>query len=93
MSFPSYRGTPFAGSLLPIIPCDATLTEKSKIAPENLGKIPGLKYASGWSGFPAWTATKIGEGVFPVWDSWYPKDEQTIGLQSRLFLGVDGDAQ
>jgi hypothetical protein len=91
MQFTNYAGTPLAPWLLPIIPCDATLTAGSKIAEDNLGKIPGLKYPNGWSGFPGWTATKINEKAFPAWDSWYPKDECTIGMQSRLFPGIDAD--
>jgi hypothetical protein len=91
MSFTNYAGTPFAPWLLPIIPCDATLTGGSKITPENLGKIPGMKYQSGWSGFAGWTGITVKETVLVIWDSWYPKDECTIGLQGRLFPCIDAD--
>lgn len=93
-SFQSYRGTPYQRWLLPIIPVGATLSEKSRITPENIGKIPGLRWPSGWSGFADWSKARIDKDrVLVAWDAWYPKDHWTIGLQSERFPGIDLDVE
>src|SRR5579864_8357807 len=93
MSFADYAGTPFAPWLLPIIPVGARLSQRSEIEDDNVGKIPGQFYphAGVWSGFGGWTRFDGAEKALPAWDSWYPDDHQTIGLNSRLFPGIDAD--
>ena len=94
MSFMDYKGTPFARWLLPIIPRGAQLSENSKIAKENVGKIPGVCYPQRgmvWSGYGGWTSHAVSEKILTIYDGWYPKDTWTIGLQSRNFPGLDAD--
>ena len=91
MSFQDYRGSPFAEWLLPIIPVGATLTAGSKIAPESIGKIPGLKEGARWAGFAGWTKVHINEKALAPWDGWYYPAPPTIGLQARNFPGIDLD--
>jgi len=97
MSFQSYCGTAFEPWLLPIIPADAKLSEASTISLDKLGKIPGLyKPGTGdWRGFADWTARPLPHNkarqILAIWDNWYPKGHQTIGLKSRHFPGIDLD--
>lgn len=94
MGFQPYKGTVAEPWILPIIPVGARLSENSKIPPENIGKIPGQFYphAGVWSGFAGWSKQATNGGrVFHIWDIWYPKDEQTIGLQTGRFPSIDAD--
>jgi hypothetical protein len=95
MSFQSYRDTVFEPWLLPIILARSKLTEGSKISDGKLGKIPGdyNPNTNLWCGRANWTAEQLpaGSHVPAIWDSWYPEGHQTIGLQARLFPGIDLD--
>ncbi|HEV2186959.1 MAG TPA: hypothetical protein VGR70_07110, partial [Stellaceae bacterium] len=94
MGFQEYKGTPFEPWILPIIPVGAKLTEGSKIPEDKIGKIPGLYYPQSerWSGLARWSKQVTNGGkAFPVWDGWYPKDEQVVGLQTRNFPAIDAD--
>jgi P4 family phage/plasmid primase-like protien len=91
--FQSYKGTPWAPWLLPIIPVGAKLSANSLIAPDNIGKIPGQFYPHQgvWTGFGGWTKISVKDAVLGVWDGWYTKGNQTIGLQTRLWPVIDAD--
>ena len=73
--------------LLPIIPPDAELSDKSKLSPEHLGKIPGKRTSKGWVGFANWTEYVTSEKDLARWEKW----DCGIGLQSRYFPGIDID--
>lgn len=91
MSFSDYAGTPFVPHLLPIIPKGAPVISE-KLSRMEIGKIPGLRWPSGWTGFEDWPSMTTPEGVLPKWDAWYPSGQQVVGPRAAELPGIDMDA-
>jgi len=98
MSFLDYAGTPFEPFILPIIPKGAgdKLSPHSKLTPDRLGKIPGVKYREGWGGFPKhipWSTHIAKAGTLAAWARMYQEDGlvETIGVQARILIAIDVD--
>jgi hypothetical protein len=82
----------YSANLVPVIPYNATLSPRSNLKPEHLGKIPGVKRADGWTGM-AWRA--LGEVDLKrakLWDEmgagvgWRPGFNGVFGIDVDLLL-------
>lgn len=106
MALADLVGTRFAPYALPIIPAGAQLLPTSKISPENLGRVPGIRWqvdANGkgiWGGFTKnnpwvnyWTLGGDREKLFKTFRSWYDADGfvETYAYNSRVLIAIDGD--
>jgi hypothetical protein len=93
--FVKYVGTDFQGYILPIIPAGATLTEKSKLNDQQLGKIPGewRDELKAWRGFPGWQAHHASAGHMRFWQRWQEQAKVSIaiGLNTRIWTAIDID--
>lgn len=79
-----------ASELLSIIPHDATLSANSAVSDRHRGKVPGQKNADGtWSGQGGqWSKTfQMDEATARR----AHKDGASIGMQGRVFPGIDID--
>lgn len=73
--------------LIPVIPPGASLAPTSKISPDSIGKIPGLRGANGlWHGFN-WRACWPTPAAVRTWLTW----GANIGLRTDRFPCVDID--
>jgi hypothetical protein len=82
----------FGSETLPIIPPGATLVAGSEVRAEHLGKTPGTRKADGsWAGLSGkWSDTLIATVAdAKQWVQW----GASVGLQSRLYLGLDIDVE
>jgi hypothetical protein len=86
-SFRGYYNAGFIKPIVPIIPVGATLSPDSKIPPENIGKVPGIKRANGWVGLADWTEH---EATLDDLRRWY-KMAANVGIQTRYFPALDLD--
>ena len=86
-SFRRWHRAGFTDPIVPIIPVGATLSPASKIPPENVGKVPGIKRENGWVGFADWTQH---DATLDDLRRWY-KMGASVGLQTRRFPAVDLD--
>jgi phage/plasmid-associated DNA primase len=84
--FEKYIGTPVEPFIIPIIPAKnadgtpTTLRPSSSLEPENLGKIPGLWYDDGWTGFGAWQNHRSTASNLRVWQGWQDKTGVAIPI-------------
>lgn len=80
----------YTSELLPVIPVGAALTPTTKVRPEHVGKVPGVKTQAGtWSGLGGrWpdTLTATVEQC-KEWHNW----GANVGLQGRRYPGLDVD--
>jgi putative DNA primase/helicase len=77
----------FGSHLIPVIPPGATIAPSSKITPESVGKIPGLRMANElWCGFDWRKMTSTIEDV-RQWVRW----NANIGVRTDVFPCVDID--
>lgn len=73
--------------LIPVIPPGAVLAPSSKIAPNQIGKIPGRRLDNGlWAGFD-WRKLKASIDDVRTWHRW----GANVGLRADQFPGVDID--
>jgi hypothetical protein len=78
-NFEKYIGTPVQPYIIPIIPArnadgtPTTLRPSSNLTPEHLGKIPGLCYDDGWTGFGGWQNHRSQPGRLRCWHALQPK--------------------
>lgn len=71
--------------LLPVIPHDAKLSPRSKVTPENRGKVPGRYLQDGtWAGLSDWQNETPRAANWPT---------SNVGLRSSLFPAVDIDVR
>jgi hypothetical protein len=92
MPFRDYAGTDFVPYLLPIIPHGAPLSPKSKLTPEQIGKIPGQLYEDGWGGLKNWPSRITRDSHLAGLAAMYKGQPcETIGINSTFFLGADSD--
>src|SRR5882762_11421310 len=95
--FEKYADSPVRGFILPIIPVGAQLKPSSNIKSENLGKIPGLWYPEGWTGFSGWPANRATATMLKRWHEWQAKTETAIAVALNTVdihaVDVDSDKQ
>jgi hypothetical protein len=98
MGFADYGPTPFCPYVLPIIPKGAAdkLSPHSKLTPDRLGKIPGLRYPEGWRGFGKqlpWQKHISTPKILKTFAEMYAQDGlvETIGLRLGVLIAVDID--
>jgi hypothetical protein len=96
VSFTDYIDTPFQPYILPIIPRGAKLSPHSKLTPDRIGKIPGIRYPEGWGGFGKqvpWQKHVSTARFLNGLDDRYLRDGlvPTIGVQARILIAVDID--
>jgi hypothetical protein len=70
----------YSANLVPVIPYNVTLSPRSRLKPEHLGKIPGRKVTDGWVGMP-WR--DLGEVTLKQAQAW---DEMGAGIGKRTGL-------
>jgi hypothetical protein len=70
--------------IVPILPTKAKLSPNSKISPQQLGKIPGVKGQSGWIGLKDWPNYKFDEDDFT---------HTGIGIRTKGFAFIDIDLE
>lgn len=89
-TFSKYIGTAFEGELRPGIPPGAKLSSGSKIDPQKLGKVPGIRGAEGrWIGLPrAMQDVQPPPNALKAWDLW---GTENVVLRGGNFIGVDID--
>lgn len=74
--------------LISVIPPKATLAPSSKIAADQLGKVPGIRYANGtWGGYD-WRHHKATEQEVAAWE----QAGANFGLRAGSFPGLDIDS-
>jgi hypothetical protein len=77
--FEKYIGTPVQQFIIPIIPAKnadgtpTTLRPSSGLSQDHLGKIPGLWYEDGWTGFGGWQNSRAKATVLKRWQEWQTK--------------------
>jgi putative DNA primase/helicase len=77
----------FGLHLIPVIPPGATIAPSSKISPESVGKIPGLRMANGmWCGFD-WRKMTANIDDVRQWVRW----NANVGVRTDHFPCVDID--
>ncbi|WPO42525.1 DUF5906 domain-containing protein [Tardiphaga sp. 42S5] len=92
MSFRTWAEAGFLSELLAIIPPDAKISANSEVKDRHRGKTPGVRNADGtWSGLGGkWAderTTTIGDAKkYILWGA-------SVGLQGRLFPGLDIDVE
>jgi putative DNA primase/helicase len=92
-NFVKYIGTDFQPFILPIIPVDAQLSDKSKLKPELLGKIPGLynRQTKKWAGTD-WTGIRATPALLQLWQEQQKETGATaIGLITGEVVVIDID--
>ena len=94
--FKDYKGTPFVPFILPIIPRGEPLSPDSKLTPEKLGKIPGLRDpdTGQWAGID-WKKLRVDDGALDIFATWYaqrPGAIETVGVNARELIAVDSDS-
>jgi putative DNA primase/helicase len=92
--FAAYAAVGFGPDVLPIIPPDAILSQRSGVDPKQCGKIPGryLPQLERWVGFTGWTHGRLPPEaiarVMAFWDAW---PRCNVGLRSARWPGIDLD--
>jgi len=91
-SFENYAEAGYLGELIPILPPDAKMSEKSAVSPKQRGKIPGIYHPNRgvWTGFPDWSTATFTMDDVRKWDRW-PKANK--GLRTRIYQAVDIDTE
>lgn len=75
-------------ALIPIIPPEAKLSEKSKVRESDRGKVPGrLNGYKEWSGFPKWQDYDATEEDLTAWSKW----GAGAGLKTGELIAFDID--
>lgn len=79
----------YAANLTPVIPHDAKLSPRSKIAPSNRGKVPGQRNDNGewYGGWKTMGAATL--DVAKVWDAWMAAIGFRTGFDGVVGLDVD----
>jgi hypothetical protein len=81
----------YTPNVISLLPLDAKLSPRSKIKPEQLGKIPGLLRPDGYCiGFPKWTAHFSTPEEIKVCSTWKPAFG--VGMIGRIHPGLDLDS-
>lgn len=92
MPFKDYAAAGFLTELLPILPPGVEVSPASAHR-DNLeksrGKVPGKRTNAGWVGFSDWAAHETTDSDVATWSRW----GAGIGLQGRLFPGLDIDVE
>lgn len=73
--------------LIPIIPPEAPLSERSKIREKDRGKVPGRKNGASWAGFPKWQDYQATREDLATWHKW----RANCGLRTGDVFGLDVD--
>jgi len=94
--FLDYKNSPFVHYLLPIIPREVPLSDKSGLTPERIGKIPGRWTPGGWVGFGDFTKHTTTEAQLDTFASYFTHDQgvkETIGMLGADFPMLDSDVE
>jgi hypothetical protein len=81
----------FKEHLLPIIPYDAEMSDRTSVTEEHRGKVPGLPVGDAWGGFPGWQNTVASDEHIEFWARLEVEKGAGVGLQARSFPAIDID--
>lgn len=85
-----YADAGFTEELLPILPPDAVINDRSPSFDglmKSRGKVPGIWDGTTWWGFTGWKRHEASATDISTWARW----GAGVGMQGRLFCGVDVD--
>jgi P4 family phage/plasmid primase-like protien len=74
-------------ALVPVIPPGVRMSPRSKVHPDNRGKIPGLRRSDGWVGMHDWQKYEATPKDPARWDRW----GANVGMIADAYPGVDID--
>lgn len=81
----------FKEHLLPIIPQDAVMSERTTVSEDNRGKVPGNLTQGGWVGFRGWQDMRATDADLASWARLEAEHRAGVGLQARCFPALDID--
>jgi len=71
--------------LVSVTPPDAQMTQNSRIAPDQRGKVPGKRSPDGWHGY-RWSKEDVDPKLIDEWGA-------NIGLRAEQYPGLDVDSE
>lgn len=81
----------FKEHLLPIIPHNAVMSERTTVSEDNRGKVPGNLTQGGWVGFRGWQDMRATDADLASWARLEAEHDAGVGLQARCFPALDID--